>query len=383
MAQAQGTLVPRWDIFCAVVDNYGDIGVCWRLAVQLAGQGIRVRLWLDMPETLQALCPQVDPSQPSQTCQGIEIRHWLKSFPDTEPADVVIEAFACELPPSYLAAMAAQALKPVWINLEYLTAEPWAAECHGMASPHPQLPLTKYFYFPGFTEKTGGLLRQENQAQAAAELAQKLALPARQKGELRVSLFGYENPGVANLLQSFAQSAQAVTCLLPVGKLLPQVAEWLQLPELGAGQVIQHGNLNLRVLPFIPQPDYDALLWHCDINFVRGEDSFVRAQWAAKPFIWHIYPQPEDAHLHKLNAFLALYCQGLPATTAEDLTAFWHAWNAKDGQALTPHQWASYWQHQETLNAHAQQWAEKLAQLPDLATGLVNFCMAKLNKNGL
>ncbi len=36
------------DIFCAVVDNYGDIGVCWRLARQLAHEhGMTVRLWVD------------------------------------------------------------------------------------------------------------------------------------------------------------------------------------------------------------------------------------------------------------------------------------------------------------------------------------------------
>ena len=37
-----------WDIFCTVVDNYGDIGVCWRLARQLAAEhGFAVRLWVD------------------------------------------------------------------------------------------------------------------------------------------------------------------------------------------------------------------------------------------------------------------------------------------------------------------------------------------------
>ena len=37
-----------WDIFCSVVDNFGDIGVCWRLARRLsAGLGQQVRLWVD------------------------------------------------------------------------------------------------------------------------------------------------------------------------------------------------------------------------------------------------------------------------------------------------------------------------------------------------
>ncbi len=55
------------------------------------------------------------------------------------------------------------------------------------------------------------------------------------------------------------------------------------------------------------QSDYDHLLWCCDFNLVRGEDSFLRAQWAARPFLWHIYPQADAAHLEKLTAFLELY----------------------------------------------------------------------------
>lgn len=40
------------------------------------------------------------------------------------------------------------------------------------------------------------------------------------------------------------------------------------------------------------------------MNLVRGEDSLVRALWAGKPLVWHIYPQDDDAHVAKLSAFL-------------------------------------------------------------------------------
>ncbi len=385
MAGAERPLANRhWDIFCTVVDNYGDIGVCWRLATQLAEtHGITVRLWLDDLASLQALCPQINPGTLQQTWQGVEVRHWAAAFPKVAPADVVIEAFACELPPTYLAAMAASPAKPLWINLEYLTAEPWAAEWHGMASPHPQLPLTKYFYFPGFTANTGGLLGAADFTQAAAQLAARLGLPERRPEEIRVSLFGYENPGLGNLLQAFAQSAIPVTCLLPVGKLLPQAAAWLQVPELCPGQAFSRGSLELRVLPFLTQPDYDALLWLCDCNFVRGEDSFVRAQWVAKPLVWNIYPQPEDAHWKKLEAFLHIYTGQLPPEAAADLTAFWQAWNGKQGKCLAPSDWATLWRHREALQLHARRWAGQLAQQKDQATGLVDFCLAKRNENGL
>src|SRR3990167_4247188 len=115
-----------WDIFCTVIDNYGDIGVCWRLARQLAAEhGLAVRLWVEDLNSLQPLSPEVDPLREAQSCRGVEVRRWPADFPATYPADVVIETFACELPERYQAAMAQREQKPVWINLEYLSAASW------------------------------------------------------------------------------------------------------------------------------------------------------------------------------------------------------------------------------------------------------------------
>ena len=151
------------DIFCSVVDNYGDIGVCWRLARQLSNeQDLSVRLWVDDLASLHKLCTEVDPAQPVQQRCGVEIRHWGIPFAEVIPAQLVIESFACELPERYVLAMAAQEHKPVWLNLEYLSAEDWVAGCHGLPSPHPRLPLIKYFFFPGFTRETGGLLLERD-----------------------------------------------------------------------------------------------------------------------------------------------------------------------------------------------------------------------------
>ena len=148
-----------WDIFCCVVDNFGDIGVTWRLARQLKREGniaahgdeVQVRLWVDDLASFARIAPGLQPALAQQQLDGVSICHWpAQDFPATDAADVVIEAFGCPLPDSYLAAMVGRARKPVWINLEYLSAEDWVAGCHGLASPHPQLPLTKHFFFPGF-----------------------------------------------------------------------------------------------------------------------------------------------------------------------------------------------------------------------------------------
>ena len=367
----------RWDIFCNVIDNYGDIGVCWRLARQLAAEHcIEVRLWVDDLASLQRLCPEIDPQALLQQHNGIEIRLWARPFPAVAPAAVVIEAFGCELPENYLDAMAHAASKPVWINLEYLSAEPWVEGCHALPSPHPQLPLTKHFFFPGFTPATGGLLREndlltrrDSLLQTPERLWHALNLARPTRGQTIASLFSYDTAPISDLLAAWENSPTPVHCLLPEGKALPQVAAYFGHPVLAPGDILQHGQLTVQVLPFLRQEDYDLLLWACDWNFVRGEDSFVRAQWAGKPLLWQIYAQQEDAHLVKLDAFLDRYCAGLQPAAADVMRAAHHGWNG-----ASPLNWGELLQFSSTLEHHAKAWAEALAAQPDLASNLVIFC---------
>jgi uncharacterized repeat protein (TIGR03837 family) len=98
------------DIFCAVVDNFGDIGVCWRLARQLrAEHGWRVRLFVDDLKVFHALCPEVDAALSRQDAMGVTIERWHEPSHAGDTLaipDIVIEAFGCELPHAYIAAMA-------------------------------------------------------------------------------------------------------------------------------------------------------------------------------------------------------------------------------------------------------------------------------------
>ncbi|MCK9284707.1 MAG: elongation factor P maturation arginine rhamnosyltransferase EarP [Rhodocyclaceae bacterium] len=369
----------RWDIFCAVVDNYGDIGICWRLARQLAVQHrLAVRLWVDDLRPLARLHPAADAAAARQTLSGVEVRRWPAIFPSAsgdDIADVVVEAFACELPPAYLEAMAQRSPPPLWINLEYLSAEPWVGGCHRMHSPHPRLPLTKHFFFPGFTQETGGLLREADydarrSAFDAAAFRRQLGLPAV-AGELAVSLFGYENEEVSGLLTAWVGGVRPIRCLLPEGRLLPQVAAFFGVSAAVPGSHWRQGSLDVHVLPFLPQPDYDELLWSCDLNFVRGEDSFVRAQWAQRPFVWHIYPQQSDHHQIKLEAFLDLWLKGVPAESAGPIRRFWKAWEGGGSEAA----WPGFAAVLPVLAAHSEAWAQRLLGQPDLAAQLVSFTM--------
>jgi uncharacterized repeat protein (TIGR03837 family) len=292
----------------------------------------------------------------------------------------VIEAFACKLPQGYITTMAAQEHKPVWINLEYLSAEDWVESHHKLPSPHPSLPLTKYFFFPGFTNKTGGLLLESRllarRDTFQSELAQQqkfwesigFEMPSAEK--LKVSLFAYENAALPSLLDAWVSSAKPLLCLVPEGAILPQVGEYFGDSSPCAAKVYSSGNLQVRVLPFVEQERYDELLWVCDVNFVRGEDSFVRAQWAGKPFVWQIYPQHDAVHLKKLEAFLILYNLHLSKPANEALRVLWQGWNGKNGAGQG---WPDFMAVRGELERHAKDWAWQLAE-NKLALNLLDFC---------
>lgn len=373
----------QWDIFCHVVDNYGDIGVCWRLA-RLLSQTYqqRVRLWVDNLSAFAAICQSIDPQQPYQQIDNITIHQWNKASTEVTPAEIVIATFACSLPDDYLNAMVQMTSPPLWINLEYLTAEPWIEDCHGLASPHPTLPLTQYFFFPGFLAKTGGILYEpariqkrvtfQNDHTEQQNFWKALGLPPRDQHEKRISLFCYDNPRILNLLSILQHSDTPYTCLVPQGPAEKTIATFFSLPHVTPYTHYQQGNVHVYILPFLEQDQYDQLLWACDINFVRGEDSFIRAQLAARPFIWHIYPQEDNTHWPKLDAFLNLY-----APDPLPIKRLWHAWNGNETIAFAK-AWEDHDSQYPALQHHAQHWTTSLIAKDNLAAKLILFCENKL-----
>ena len=366
----------RCDVFCRVIDNFGDAGVCWRLVRELRLRyGWRVRIIIDDLDTLARLAPQVRPGLAIQHAEGIDIARWSDPLPPDAPADVVIEAFACEIPPAYAEAMARRSPVPHWINLEYLSAESWVEECHGLLSPQPHSTLKKYFYFPGFTPQTGGLLREKGlfseraafDEQARAEFWDSLGIAAPTADELRISLFCYENNALPVMLNEWATGNKPIGVVATSGLAARQVESWFgeQLPER---RVLRRGSLTVYGIPFLSQAGYDRLLWACDINFVRGEDSFVRAQWAQQPFIWQIYPQAEEAHFAKLGAFLNRFLGSYP--DPRSIRECFLAWNGKGKMAES---WRKFAENRQLLGQHGKVWARQLDQTGDLANNLVSF----------
>jgi uncharacterized repeat protein (TIGR03837 family) len=372
----------RWDIFCRVVDNYGDAGVAWRLARELAAEhALAVTLWQDDLAPLARIAPGVANGLEVQRVMDVTIRRWREPLADTEVADVIVEAFGCGLPVRYVAKMAQRPLAPVWFVLEYLSAESWVDGAHGLASPHPRLPLSRRFWFPGFTQRSGGLLRERGlpetrerfggDQRAQEELWSSLAIPPRAASEIRASLFCYANQALPALLETWSRSATPITCIVPEGVAAAEIERWSGGREPRAGASTTHGALTLHAIPFLAQDDYDRLLWACDLNFVRGEDSFVRAQWAARPFVWHIYPQVDEAHLRKLDAFADLYLAAADPTLGASVRALWHAWNGAPNAPPIADAWTAFSGTAGALRGHGGAWSAELEQLPEVGSGLV------------
>ncbi|MCI2809961.1 elongation factor P maturation arginine rhamnosyltransferase EarP [Eoetvoesiella caeni] len=365
-----------FDIFCRVIDNYGDIGVCWRLARQLGRTGAHtaVRLWVDDLRAFARIEPLVNPGLALQTIQGIEIRIWSEPIPDVRPHQIVIEAFACELPSGFITRMVEN--DSLCINLEYLSAEKWVEGCHALPSLNTN-GLRKTFFFPGFTEATGGLLREPGLLQARDRwlsqpgerwaLLHSLGMPADlirglQSGWRQVYLFCYPSAPVQALTAALHAQAMPSVIIVPEGV----------YPDLmrAAG-----GKVHVFEAPFVSQDRFDRLLWSSDLNFVRGEDSLVRALWAGKPLVWQIYEQQEDVHLAKLQAWLDL------SPYPGEVGSLMLAWNTGDAQqaglalhnALNAPNWA-------TWRIQAESWCSKLAAAPGLAQALVAFCAKNRGK---
>ena len=370
-----------WDIFCRVIDNHGDLGVCWRLSCDLAARGQQVRLWVDDASALQWMAPGALQGE----VPGVRVLPWtqpidpalLASLP---ASNVWVEAFGCEIAPEFIAACACPSSAggrfdstsmPTWINLEYLSAEPWVERMHALPSPvqhGPAAGRTKWFFYPGFTPHTGGLLREQDlaarqQAFDGAAWLQAQGIDAR--GERIASLFCYEPPPLGALLRQLDTATTPTHLLVTAGRAARAVARCLEdendLQRLSG----QREQLSLSYLPHLTQRAYDELLWACDVNFVRGEDSLVRALWAGAPLVWHIYPQPEDdAHHAKLGAFL----DWLQAPAS--LRRFHHVWNGIEAGPL-PEIDLPGWR------ACVQAARQRLLEQPDLGTQLIGFVAQK------
>jgi uncharacterized repeat protein (TIGR03837 family) len=351
----------QWHLYCRVVDNFGDVGVAWRLASDLASRGESIRLAVDDRSALAWLAPAGAPA--------VEVVDWHE--PATRWPEVVVELFGGGLPEHATASTTER--DPLFVNLEHLSAEAYVERSHGLPSPRltsAGLAFTTWYFYPGFTSATGGLLREPGLLERRrdrpgdADGLAALGVVARPEERL-VSLFCYRNDAVAPLLDSLATAPTLL--LLTPGPANDQVSAEL-------GPTLTRGALRALRLAYLTQADFDRLLGSCELNFVRGEDSFVRAIWAGAPFVWQAYPQDDGAHRGKVEAFLDRCLADAPIELAVRLRRLFRHWNGGASGAIEPMPATG---RDQAWAGHARQWRDALAAQADLVTRLLGFVATK------
>lgn len=294
------------DIFCNVIDNFGDAGVVYRFAKELKKkeEQKKIRIFLNRYDEFAAINPKIDINKNSQLIDGIF--YLLRESSDLEniiPAEIIIETFGCDINELYLEKINK---KTVILNLEYLSAESWIEDYHKMQSFTSNPNIKKYFFMPGFTEKTGGLIINSDKKEKSRDI-----LKEYYSGELENkkigTIFSYEH-NFENLIEDIFKLKNQYLLLIMGEKSkesfkISMDKEFIQLEE----GYFKKDNLEILFMPFVTQEKYDEIISVTDFNFVRGEESLARAALSGIPFIWHAYLQEDMVHMDKVDAFLKTF----------------------------------------------------------------------------
>lgn len=351
---------------CKVIDFFGDIGVAWRIAKQLKVDfNIEVYLLVDDLVTTKRLIPSIDLSLQKQTINGINICHCDFSEDSTSlppPPDFVFNLFNIDLPHSYKTLIKRK--KSKYIAIEYLSAEPWVDNFHLKPSIDPRSGLIKTYFYPGFTNQTGGLIREKG-----------LFLRREAFNQSRRKKFIQSLGGDPNLysISLFYYPIQKIEVFLDVMDHIKKPAQFF-IPQYLFDLLKLKNNyqfIHIIPYPFLNHDDFDNLLWSCDLNFVRGEDSWTRAIWAGKPFIWQPYIQENNIHLIKLKAFLKRYCEACDQDLSEILIKMHDDWsNNKFNEVL----WRDFFKQQARLETFVLKQSHHYFKEASFVESLVDYC---------
>ena len=315
------------DIFCEIIDNFGDIGVVYRISKELKKifQNVRIRMVLNRLEEFKAINKKIKDID-FQEIDGLicVTEKYVKENAETfGTADVFIEAFGCNVPEEYI--KRAKENSKLWINLEYLSGEKWIEDFHLCESLIDSKTLKKIFYMPGFSEKSGGVIidsgfleRKEYGKNNREEVLKKYFPNVDIKDKLIGTVFSYEK-NFDNLLEVLKDYERETLLILMGEKTQKSFSEILQKKLIeNFGKIVKYGKITMMYADFLSQEEYEEVISAADFNFTRGEDSFVRGILLEKPFMWHIYLQEEKAHMDKIKAFTERFRESVEGLTEKE-----------------------------------------------------------------
>lgn len=283
-------------VLCKVVDNFGDIGVVWRLCCQLSNQikkenlTSKINLIVDDLASFNKICNSVDSNKSFQIVDNINIFNWNDeklcydefSKNDGENLSVILEVFQCGRPSWMEKILFEDKLNRTVqiIMIDYLTAEKYAEDFHCLQSLTRSSKVQKVNFMPGFTNKTGGLIIDSEWEQLCDYKNNKTLL-----------CFTYDRNWDA-LANACKKSNYIEKVLIAPGKGFDSLKKSF------------YSDLKIEELSFMNQNEWDKMLKNCGVLIIRGEESMSRACLSGIPFVWHAYPQSDEYQLIKVRALL-------------------------------------------------------------------------------
>lgn len=365
-------------VLCKVVDNFGDIGVVWRLCKQIKANYPETKLNLIVDDfvAFNKICSSVNVDYKFQNVDAIDIYDW-KNFEfcyetftnnDGEKLSLILECFQCGRPDWMEKILFEDKLQRTVqvIMIDYLTAEDYAESFHCLQSLTRSGKVKKVNFMPGFTDKTGGLIIDE--------LWKKE--PSRNPNG-SVLIFTYERnwKPLVNGINNWAKTKDIFPeILIAPGRGFDSMKNaWSDIGEKSL-------NCCVKELSFMNQNQWDLMMKDCSILIIRGEESMSRACLSGIPFVWHAYPQSDEYQLVKVNALLNRMERHFKYEDFEIVKKLWIAINSPetdDSDFDLESYMEKFLQNADRLEYGFKEFSKSLQKNGDLVTNLMTF----INKN--
>lgn len=375
-------------VLCKVVDNFGDIGVVWRLCCQLSNQikkenfTSKINLIVDDLASFNKICNSVDSNKSFQIVENINIFNWNDeklcydefSKNDGENLSVILEVFQCGRPLWMEKILFEEKLNRTVqiIMIDYLTAEKYAEDFHCLQSLTRSSKVQKVNFMPGFTNKTGGLIIDSEWEHFCDYKNNKTLL-----------CFTYDRNWDA-LANACKKSNYIEKVLIAPGK------GFESLKKSFYSNFIKDSNLKIEELSFMNQNEWDKMLKNCGVLFIRGEESMSRACLSGIPFVWHAYPQSDEYQLIKVRALLERMSVHFKCEDFKIIEKVWILINSAESeveQEVFEKAILDFFDNAEKLVYGFREFALDLRKNGDLCSNLMTFiknrCIIESNNRNL
>lgn len=289
-------------LLCKVVDNFGDVGVAYRLISRLhkLNPDNKLNLIIDDLYSFQKINNKINPAKSFQQVDSLNIYNWNEynfcysafSGEKNQHLQIILELFQCGRPDWMEKILFEDNLDHVVniIMVDYLTAETYAEDFHKLQSLTRKAIVQKVNFMPGFTDKTGGLIIDDNWNQIATRNSQ---------GDILFFCYDRDGSGWDPLLKALNKYNQTLS-----KKLLVAQGKGHDSLITSYNHLSDFLNYQVQSLDFLNQNQWDNMMKNCSFLFIRGEETMSRACLSGIPFVWHAYPQSDEYQLVKVKALL-------------------------------------------------------------------------------